>query len=401
MLLFKLSSIYFSTKIIVSPQEQLESLPYLTWVPAKGNLQYSGVTKYSPDSYKGLNIYNSQDSKVIKLVDMQGKLLHSWSPKINGKEGFHYSWMNKDGSLLAIIKDKSLVCFDWDSKIRWQKEVRIHHDVTTVANGDIYFLRRKHEIVWYYGLPIPIMNDYVVQYSHESGYKKEISVYKALESEISPKNYLNAYYDMLLPSVFLGTIKDMFDRQCYYRGSNVEQDIFHSNSIQVIDRDIPGLCKKNDVLISFCFINLIAIIDTKDEKIIWKWGSEDLIKQHHATLLENNNILVFDNGSIKKRNYSRIIELDPFTKQIVWEYKSEPRDNFFSANRGACQRLPNGNTLITNSNSGHVFEVTKNGEITWEFYNPDRDMKGSKRRAIYRFIRIINPEEYPILETLK
>jgi hypothetical protein len=316
--------------------------------------------------------------------------------------------MDKDGGILAIVQNKCLIYFDWDSKIRWRENVRIHHDVTTTANGIIYFLLRKDEIVWYRGLPMPIINDYIVAYSHENGDKKEISVYKILESQISFKDYLKRYYSMLQPQLFLKTIKKMFKNKQYSRKFiwySMEGyqgwELFHGNSIQIIDRDVPGLCKKNDILISLCFINLIAIIDRNTERVVWKWGPGEVILQHHATLLENNNILLFDNGSLKERKYSRVIELNPFTRQIVWEYKSEPLDTFFSESRGTCQRLPNGNTLITDSNSGRVFEVTKNGEITWEFYNPDLDLKEKKRGAIYRFMRITNPEDYPILKTLK
>src|SRR5258706_14516162 len=37
---------------------------------------------------------------------------------------------------------------------------------------------------------------------------------------------------------------------------------------------------------------------------------------------------------------------------------------------GNAQRLPNGNTLITESSFGRFFEVTKEGEIVWEYVNP-------------------------------
>jgi hypothetical protein len=37
---------------------------------------------------------------------------------------------------------------------------------------------------------------------------------------------------------------------------------------------------------------------------------------------------------------------------------------------GSAQRLPNGNTLITESAFGRVFEVTKEGEIVWDYVNP-------------------------------
>jgi hypothetical protein len=36
----------------------------------------------------------------------------------------------------------------------------------------------------------------------------------------------------------------------------------------------------------------------------------------------------------------------------------------------ASQRLPNGNTLLCESSFGRFFEVTKDGEIVWEYVNP-------------------------------
>lgn len=74
-------------------------------------------------------------------------------------------------------------------------------------------------------------------------------------------------------------------------------------------------------------------------------------------------MLIFDNGS--KRKYTCVIELEPVTKRVIWEYKSKPEADFYSAER--C-----GNTLISDSDSGRVFETTMNGKIVWEYYNPNR-----------------------------
>jgi hypothetical protein len=63
--------------------------------------------------------------------------------------------------------------------------------------------------------------------------------------------------------------------------------------------------------------------------------------------------------------YSRAIEVNPATNEIVWKYQDKPTWSFFNA-----QRLPNGNTLITESSFGRMFEVTKEGEIVWEYVNP-------------------------------
>ena len=62
--------------------------------------------------------------------------------------------------------------------------------------------------------------------------------------------------------------------------------------------------------------------------------------------------------------------------------------------------MPNGNTLITESNKGHVFEVTRDGEIVWEFYSPYIDLIKKKRAVIYRMMRITDPENYPNLDGL-
>ena len=68
--------------------------------------------------------------------------------------------------------------------------------------------------------------------------------------------------------------------------------------------------------------------------------------------------------------YSRVIEVNPATNEIVWKYQDSPAWNFFSPRMGNAQRLPNGNTLITESSFGRFFEVTKEQEIVWEYVNP-------------------------------
>ena len=54
--------------------------------------------------------------------------------------------------------------------------------------------------------------------------------------------------------------------------------------------------------------------------------------------------------------------------------------------RGCAQRLPNGNTLVTEANDGHVFEVTTDGDVVWDYVNTDRDAAGDPE-SIYRALR--------------
>ena len=119
--------------------------------------------------------------------------------------------------------------------------------------------------------------------------------------------------------------------------------------------------------------------------MVWSWGRGKLSGPHDATMLSNGNVLVFDNGLRSKS--SRIVEVDPRTNEIVWSYQDPNPQSFFSSHRGAAQRLPNGNTLITDSGGGRAFEVTADGEIVWTFVNPNRDEDGS-RVVIVRMRRV-------------
>ena len=59
--------------------------------------------------------------------------------------------------------------------------------------------------------------------------------------------------------------------------------------------------------------------------------------------------------------------------------------SFFTEGRGSAQRLPNGNTLACEAERGRAIEVTPDGEIVWEFLNPER--RGDARKRIYRVRR--------------
>ncbi len=161
--------------------------------------------------------------------------------------------------------------------------------------------------------------------------------------------------------------------------------------------------------------NFIAIIDYETGNIVWRVGPDysndtiegqkigQIIGQHNAHMIPEGlpgagNILVFDNGGAagygsvpgqpnKYRNYSRVIEFDPVTLDIVWEYQNKKSENvdldfiyhwkfihwgedhhFFSPYISSAQRLPNGNTQITEGYSRRVFEVTAEKEIVWDYY---------------------------------
>ena len=172
--------------------------------------------------------------------------------------------------------------------------------------------------------------------------------------------------------------------------------------------------------------NIIFIISKETGKIVWKVGPDYsighpehalgwIIGQHHAHMIPDGlpgagNILVFDNGGwagydnpnpgapigvkAAQRDYTRILEFDPTTLKIVWQYTPHeagfviPLDasRFYSPFISSAQRLPNGNTLITEGSDGRLIEVTADHEIVWEFINPYKD--GRNMNMVYRAYRV-------------
>lgn len=99
---------------------------------------------------------------------------------------------------------------------------------------------------------------------------------------------------------------------------------------------------------------------------------------------------------VAQRDYSRILEFDPVTLKIVWQYTPHeagflvPLDasRFYSPFISSAQRLPNGNTLITEGSDGRIFEVTADHEIVWEYICPYKGTVGMPMNWVYRAYRV-------------
>jgi len=90
------------------------------------------------------------------------------------------------------------------------------------------------------------------------------------------------------------------------------------------------------------------------------------------------HIMAFNNR--EGTNASHVIEIVPPTDSAgfytlvpgtaygpespIWTYAAS---GFYSNHLGGCQRLPNGNTMISESTSGNLFEVTSAGNIVWNY----------------------------------
>jgi len=116
-----------------------------------------------------------------------------------------------------------------------------------------------------------------------------------------------------------------------------------------------------------------ATVERATGRIVWKLAAPTIAQQHAPVPLENGNLLIFDNGTHRPDRsapFSRVIEVEIATQEIVWSYQDRPPFDFFSHNISNAERLGNGETLVCEGNFGRLFEVTPDGELVWEFVNP-------------------------------
>jgi hypothetical protein len=77
---------------------------------------------------------------------------------------------------------------------------------------------------------------------------------------------------------------------------------------------------------------------------------------------------------------------------LRWAYRGTPEHPFYSEHSGVAQRLANGNTLITESANGRAFEVTAEGAIVWEYYNPNKAGQDDELRATLHEVQRLPPD---------
>jgi arylsulfotransferase ASST len=219
-------------------------------------------------------------------------------------------------------------------------------------------------------------------------------------------------------------------------------DWIHINSVSLLGKNQwyesgDDRFHPNNLIISSRHASFIAIIDHNTGDIIWRIGPHyakdseegqklgEIIGPHHAHIIPfglpgSGNIIVFDNGGIagygflgfpsQFRLYSRVIEFNPITFEIEQEYMKKTGiirlvrqgdyHRFYSPTLCNVQRLPNGNTLVTEGLSGKIFEITPENMKIWEWVTPD------KKDFIYRAYRVPpewvpgNPAGYELWENI-
>jgi hypothetical protein len=351
--------------------EQLRALGYVDVVESPGGPGRRGVVLRDPErSGQGLVHFTNAHGCSAELIRPDGEVVHRWHQEPCEKWG--NTLLLPDGDLLVVHREPAdddsalevhrarvLMRLSWDGQVVWRRRMPVHHDVDLTPRGQVATLTYEHRIIPEIHPSIPVRDHFVALLTADGEPIEEVSLTELL---------------MTAPEVMrLRRIAP------HHKEGMDEIDLLHSNSIEWMH--YPELAERSPIyaesnfLVSLRHQDAVAIIDWDAKRLVWAWGQGHLSGPHDASMLPNGHVLVFDNGLA--RRWSRVVEIDPLAGRIVWEYRADDPLSFFTYHRGSAQRLRNGNTLITDSGAGRVFEVTPGGEVVWDFHNPNLSADGS------------------------
>lgn len=331
----------------------------------------------------GFTLYTSTAGPWAALLDMHGQVVHSWKmpfrkawprpehvldPMDDEQIHFFGCRLLANGDLLASYHAEGdtpygygLVKLDKDSNVLWTYAKRVHHLFDVDDAGQIYVLTQKLTNTLPAGLdfvPTPFLSDSLAVLTPDG-----ITVGEPI-----------AIMEVLRDSPYAGT-----QRLLVAESADAMGDITHCNHVSVLSQAVAHKFpqfKAGQVLISVRNMNALALIDIPARKVGWlavgQWRM-----QHTADFLANGHILVYDNLGGRKK--TRVLEVDPATRDIAWAYSS----TFLAKVRGTAQRLPNGNTLVVDPESTRMFEITPDREVVWEVICMERPQETAGGRPIH------------------
>ena len=320
---------------------------------------------------------------------------------------------------------------DWDGKLVWKFDHKEY--IEDEGQTPMWMVRQHHDYqregnpVGYYvpGMECKTDSGNTLILCHETLYNKRISDKRLLddcfievdwEGNIVWKWNINEHFNEL---GFSEVAKNALCRNPnqHFVNDGELADWMHINSMSLLgpnkwydagdERFHP-----DNIIWDAREANILGITDRKTGKIVWKIGPDfttskelrlmgQIIGQHHVHMIPQGlpgegNILIFDNGGwagygspdrmskdgtkVDIRDYSRVLEIDPVTLKVVWSFKASDVSEgmmaltqntaFYSQLVSSAQRLPNGNTMITEGSFARIFEVTPDKEVVWEYRAP-------------------------------
>ena len=368
----------------------------------------TGVTLYDPArAYNTFVFFATQEDGPGQsfLIDMNGNEVHHWThggmppvllnPALTG--GARGRLLTQLSPIDApaggqappeFFRNKTIGEMDWDGRVLWQwgteapgGAARQHHDLHRLSNGDTLILANVIHAAP--GFALPSLTDDAI---YEINGKGEV-VWKWVASE-----HLE---ELGFTPQELQLVK-----------ATKNPDYLHVNAMTPLgpNKWFDGGDARFDpqnIMVGSRNANFVIIIDRKTGRVVWRLGPDyparsqqklpravdQIVGQHNPHLIAPGlpgagNLLLFDNqgeggyppAAMQTNPGSRVLEIDPVEKQIVWEYTGLASDGpvwtFHSSFISNADRLPNGNTFINEGMNGRFFQVTPAGEIIWEYVNP-------------------------------
>ena len=367
-------------------------------------------------AYEGYTLITSMNADKTYLIDMLGYVVHTWEHKTK-PPGLHFVLL-ENGHILGntgtgmmqgpaggsqpkktenIRKPApkgntgkpsyggaaaGLIELDWDGNVVWKFEPgptdgTVHHDFVRLPNGNT--LCNAWEAISY---KEAIAGGRRADQTTETGVATDV-IY-----EINPEGKIVWKWSAW---EHRGTNSKAHLDVNYitYLLSEHAQDNPDWTHFNTVDYD-PATDR---ILVDSREFGELYLIDHKTGDILYRWGNPSaygagaaptlstpgeqiLFGPHNAHWIKDGlpgagHILIFNNGWARPPiNYSSVIEMDPDSGKIIWEYKSGSPTSFYSDHISNAQRLPNGNTMVCSGGSGHLFEVTSEKEVVWEYINP-------------------------------
>ncbi len=243
----------------------------------------------------------------------------------------------------------------------WDVEVLYNGNILTLLprNG-VYEINRDKQVVWKY-LDSKVSHD-----ADRLGNGNTLIAFGAYDTADSAQV---KEIDPAGNRVWSWFAKDVFSGPEYTGISN--EGWTHTNAVSRLEN--------GNTLISLRNFNLIAEVDLQGE-LVRTIGKGFLEGQHDPLALPDGNFLIANQAQPHA-----IIELDP-SGNVVWQFTIPNRKSWPVRD---ANRLPNGNTLITESD--RIIEVTGDGQVVWQFRmatNPFTDKNSPAARGFYKAERI-------------
>ncbi len=304
-------------------------------------------------AYRGYTLFAPNGGDDIYLIDMEGNIVHRW----HCKRGVAYGHLLPTGNIL----------------LRTPRSADSAGFPGAQASDGIQELNWEGEVVWEY------RNPNLKRFGRLPNGNTLIMLWEEISAETT-KQVRGGFATPADREKMLGdlVVEITSEGSTVYEWHSVEHLDPKEDSICPLENrmawgganDLTAL-DDGDFLISFRILDTVVMVDRSSGKFAWKWGRGQISHQHNPTRLPDGHVLMLDNGAHRRGlSYSRVIEVDPSTDEIVWEYHGEPLSSFFTHFTGGAERLPNGNTLICEGYEGRLFEVTRTNEVVWEYVSP-------------------------------